>query len=131
MMTLLNDWIVSWHEYGPFQFEISQLVWKVIAFTSTKADCSVPVGLRAQEHLIYWYRHTLWVHVLSGTGLKLISPSLRPVLQPTWCHTMLGENNPGFHSCSLLLQSIFQCTQRCDTSYKTCHAYFPTETDAP
>lgn len=74
-MALLNDWTVSWHEYGPFQFAISHLVWKVVEFTRIKAECSTPVGLRAQEHLIYQYRHILWVRVLSGTELRLVNPS--------------------------------------------------------
>lgn len=52
-MALLNDWTVSWHECGLFQFAIAHLVWKVVEFTRIKADCSTPVGFRTQEHLIY------------------------------------------------------------------------------
>lgn len=58
-----------------FQFTVSQLVWKVVEFTSVKRDSSMPVGLGAQDNLIYQYGHTLWVHELSGTELKLISLS--------------------------------------------------------
>lgn len=58
-----------------FQFTVSQLVWKVVEFTSIKTDSYLPAGLGAQENLIYQYRHTLWVHELSGTELKLISLS--------------------------------------------------------
>lgn len=57
------------------QFTVSQLVWKVVEFTSIKTDSSMPVGLRVQENLIYQYGHTLWVRELSGTELKLISLS--------------------------------------------------------
>lgn len=58
-----------------FQFTVSQLVWKVVEFTSIKTDSSMPIGLRTQENLIYQYGHTLWVHELSGAELKLISLS--------------------------------------------------------